>query len=262
MDTTLIEKLGTTPVDAGMKRIAAISSRNDLVAAIAWLEHSDGLAPYGISPGPDAKNSNQIIANAGQGGLNLPDRDVYLKPQYKQLVDAYVQHVENMFKLLGDSPDVAKANAQTVLKMETKFAEASMDNVTQRDPNKVYNIMTLDEFKAMTPNLDWDAYLAAQGAPPIKSLNVAHVDFFKAMNGFFDEFPVSDWKTLLRWRLVHTRARTAAFAFSIRNLGLLTKYRGADPESDFTASEGGDSPSEFQTFAAPTYFILRLNLGF
>ena len=207
MDTLQIERLGTTPIDAGLRRIAAITDKASLAKAIAQLEHSDGLAPYGISPGPDAKNSDQIIANAGQGGLNLPDRDVYLKPQYKQLVDAYTKHVENMFKLLGDPAEIAAANAQTVLKMETKFAEASMDNVTQRDPNKVYNIMTLDAFKAMTPNLDWDAYLAAQGAPPIKTLNVAHVDFFKSMNGFFDEFPVADWKTLMRWRLVHTRAR-------------------------------------------------------
>lgn len=207
MDTVLLERQGTTPIDAGLRRIAAITSKADLAKAIAALEYSDGLAPYGISPGPDAKNSDQIIANAGQGGLQLPDRDLYLKPQYKGLVDAYVAHVERMFLLLGDSPDAAKANAQTVIRMETKFAEASMDNVTQRDPNKVYNMMTLEEFKAMTPNLDWDAYLAAMKAPKIARLNVAHVDFFKAMNGFVGDMPVEDWKTLLRWRLVKSRAR-------------------------------------------------------
>src|SRR3954465_2802815 len=114
MDTLAIEKLGPTPLDAGFKPIAAITDKASLAKAIAILEHTDGLAPYGISPGPDAKNSEQIIANAGQGGLILPDRDVYLKPQYKQLVDAYAQHVEAMFRLLGDSPDAAKANAQTV----------------------------------------------------------------------------------------------------------------------------------------------------
>jgi putative endopeptidase len=204
MDTVTIEKLGTTPVDASFRRIAAISSKQDLAKAIAALEASDGLAPYGISPGSDAKNSDQIIANAGQGGLNLPDRDFYLKPQ---VLDSYVAHVEKMFLLLGDAPDAAKANAQTVLRMETKFAEASMDRVTQRDPNNVYHMMTLAEFKAMTPNLDWDAYLAAQKAPPITNLNVAHPDFFKAMNGFMADMPVEDWKTLMRWRLVHTRAR-------------------------------------------------------
>jgi putative endopeptidase len=214
MDTVLVDKLGTKPIEASLKRIEGITDKTSLAKAIAYLEHSDGLAPYGISPGPDAKNSDQIIANAGQGGLILPDRDVYLKPQYKPLVEAYTKYVESMFKLLGDAPDVAKVNAATVLRMETKFAEASMDNVSLRDPNKTYNKMTLDEFKAMTPNLDWDAYLAAQGAPPIKTLNVSTVDFFKSMNGFFDEFSVGEWKTLLRWRLAQTRARFLSKPFT------------------------------------------------
>src|SRR5688572_22645240 len=70
MDTLTIEKLGTAPIDAGLRRIAGITDKASLAKAIAALELSDGLAPYGISPGPDAKNSDQIIANAGQGGLN------------------------------------------------------------------------------------------------------------------------------------------------------------------------------------------------
>jgi putative endopeptidase len=227
MDTLQIEKLGTTPIDGSLRRINAITDKASLAKAIGQLEHSDGLAPYGLYAAPDAKNSSQIIANAGQGGLNLPDRDVYLKPQYKQLVDAYAAHVENMFKLLGDSPDIAKANAATVLKMETRFAEASMDNVTQRDPNKVYNIMTFDEFKAMTPNLDWNSFVAALNIPAFKTLNVAHVDFFKSMNGFFEEFPVDDWKTLLRWRLVHARARFMPKRFVDENFKFNSMLYGA-----------------------------------
>jgi hypothetical protein len=61
-------------------------------------------------------------------------------------------------------------------------------------------------------------------------------------------------------------ARNASLVFSGRNLHLWTKYRGTDPESDFTATGtppgGTDTPSEFQTFAAPTIFQLRLNFGF
>jgi hypothetical protein len=61
-------------------------------------------------------------------------------------------------------------------------------------------------------------------------------------------------------------ARNANLVFSGRNLHLWTKYRGTDPESDFTATAnppgGTDTPSEFQTFAAPTIFQLRLNFGF
>ena len=57
-------------------------------------------------------------------------------------------------------------------------------------------------------------------------------------------------------------AKNASLVFSARNLHLWTKYRGSDPESDFTATGGGDAPNEFQTFASPTIFQLRFNFGY
>jgi TonB-linked SusC/RagA family outer membrane protein len=62
--------------------------------------------------------------------------------------------------------------------------------------------------------------------------------------------------------LTKTRARSANVVLSVRNLKLWTKYRGTDPESDFTATGGGDTPSEFQTFGSPTLFQMRLNFTF
>ena len=62
--------------------------------------------------------------------------------------------------------------------------------------------------------------------------------------------------------LARAGARSSSIAFSGRNLHLWTNYRGSDPESDYTATGGGDAPSEFQTFAAPALFQVRLNLGF
>ena len=56
--------------------------------------------------------------------------------------------------------------------------------------------------------------------------------------------------------------RTVSLTGTARNLARWTNYRGADPETDFTASEGGNNPSDFQTVAPPSYFILRLNVGF
>jgi hypothetical protein len=58
------------------------------------------------------------------------------------------------------------------------------------------------------------------------------------------------------------RARSASLTLTARNLGRITNYRGIDPETDFQASEDNDSPSEFQTIAPPSFFVLRFNLGF
>ncbi len=88
------------------------------------------------------------------------------------------------------------------------------------------------------------------------------------LDGFFQPGGFVKWReasatlVLPEQLAARAHARTASLVFSARNLHTWTKYRGTDPESDFAVGEGGDAPSEFQTFAQPTYFILRLNLGF
>jgi TonB-linked SusC/RagA family outer membrane protein len=54
--------------------------------------------------------------------------------------------------------------------------------------------------------------------------------------------------------------RSLVGSLSARNLGVLwTEYTGVDPEAFGTT---GNAPSEFQAFAPPSYFSLRLTLGF
>jgi hypothetical protein len=63
------------------------------------------------------------------------------------------------------------------------------------------------------------------------------------------------------WAARYFRGRSAVATLAARNLGILwTKYTGVDAEATGTAT--GDAPSEFQAFAPPTYFTLRLTFGF
>ncbi|HZO20662.1 MAG TPA: SusC/RagA family TonB-linked outer membrane protein [Gemmatimonadaceae bacterium] len=66
--------------------------------------------------------------------------------------------------------------------------------------------------------------------------------------------PSEDWAA----RLFRGRSITATLA--ARNLGTIwTEYTGVDPEAFGTT---GDAPSSFQAFGPPTYYSLRLTLGF
>lgn len=58
------------------------------------------------------------------------------------------------------------------------------------------------------------------------------------------------------------RGRSLSAVVTARNLKLWTKYRGTDPESGFNTTQGTEAPSEFQTVGPPSYFIMRLNIGF
>ena len=215
MDTVAIDKLGTKPIDATAARIAAIKSVDQLPAALAELENTDGLAPFGLGAGPDLHNSSRLITNASQGGLSLPEKSYYLSADtsMKKFRDAFVAHVANMFQLYGDNATDAKAHAQTVLDIETKFAQVSMDRVAMRNPSALYHLMTIAQFDSLTPHIKWESFLAMQGAPKIAEINVAQPDFFKAMDGFLTSIPLDDWKTLLRWRLLHSSANALPARF-------------------------------------------------
>ena len=58
------------------------------------------------------------------------------------------------------------------------------------------------------------------------------------------------------------RARSLNVTLTGRNLGVWTDYTGVDPETDFTATSGNDTPSDFQTIGPPSLFVFRVNLGF
>ena len=228
MDTVAIDKLGTKPIEATAARIAAIKSADQLPAALAELEKSDGLAPFGLGAGPDLHNSNRLVANATQGGLSLPEKNYYVSADtsMKKIRDAFVAHVTNMFQLYGENPADAKAHAQTVLDVETKFAQASMDRVAMRNPAALYHLMTIAQFDSITPHIKWESFLAAQGAPAVTELNVGQPDFFKAMDGLLVSVPLDDWKTLLRWRLLSSSANSLPKPFADERFAFQRLFTG------------------------------------
>jgi TonB-linked SusC/RagA family outer membrane protein len=89
----------------------------------------------------------------------------------------------------------------------------------------------------------------------------------KTLDGYYQPGAFVKWREMTATLQLpnsvvrRSRARTGSLVFAARNLKTWTNYRGSDPESDFTVTGGGDVPQEFQTFAAPTLFQLRLNLG-
>lgn len=61
------------------------------------------------------------------------------------------------------------------------------------------------------------------------------------------------------------RGRSLSLIMTARNLALWTKYRGSDPESGYNTTattNASDAPSEFQTIAPPSFFIMRVNIGY
>jgi putative endopeptidase len=226
MDEAAIDSNGIEPLKPELDRIAALSDRNALADEAARLHRMGVGVFFSFMSGQDFKDSNEVIAQADQGGLGLPDRDYYLKEDEKSIRtrQLYVQHIQKMFELLGDPADRGAAKAQAVMNIETALAKASLDLVSRRDPQKIYHRIERQELVAsIDPSFSWPAYLSAVNAPPIESLNVAVPEFFKSFDSLINTTSVDDWKTYLTWQLVHAQASLLPAAFVNENFNFYGK---------------------------------------
>jgi putative endopeptidase len=232
MDTTKIDAAGIHPLDDEFARIAKISDVPSLEAEVARLQTMGVGAMFNFGSLQDFKDSTEQTGGAFQGGLGMPDRDYYTKTDdaSAKLREAYQAHVAKMFGLMGDSAERATAEAATVMAIETKLASASMTRVDQRDPEKIYHRMGLDELAAMTPHFDWPAYFREIGFPGVRVVNAAQPDFFKALDTQLTAVPPDDWKIYLRWHLVHSDAPYLTTAIVNENFDFYGRTLTGTPE--------------------------------
>ncbi len=215
MDEKAVEAAGAKPIDPELGRIAAIKTAADLQVEVARLQGEGVRVLFGFGSEQDRKNSDEMIAALRQGGLGMPDRDYYLKddPRSKEIREKYEAHVARMLALLGDGAERAKAEAATVVALETELAKASMSRVEMRNPDKTYNRMATAELAKLAPDFDWPEYFQRQHASGVTSLNVAQPGFVKGMAALLAKTPLEQWKTYLRWHLVSASAPHLSAAF-------------------------------------------------
>ena len=208
MDEADIDERGLEPLKPELDRIAGASTKKDL-AAVASRLHQVGVGTmFRFGSDADFKNASMMIADVDQGGLGLPDRDYYLKTDEKsvKLREKYQQHVQAMFRLLGESAGAASAKALVVVEMETGLAEGSLDRVARREPSNIYHKMSTAELADLAPSFNWQQYFAKMGAPRFDSLNVAVPEFFEKLETLIETRSLADWKTYLTWHLVRAAA--------------------------------------------------------
>jgi endothelin-converting enzyme/putative endopeptidase len=209
-----------------LERIAEIKTKSEIAGelahlhqtidgAYAWSDNQTPSALFGFSAVPDYDDASHNMAQFDQGGMSLPSRSFYLEQdaKSKDIRARYLRHVQNMFVLAGEQREQAKNQAEVVLTIETELAKAAMDPVVRRDPKNLDNKMKLEQIKALTPSFDWDLYLKTIQAPATSQYLVTTPNFFKNLETMLQHYSLDDWKTYLRWQMLHGNANALSVAF-------------------------------------------------
>jgi putative endopeptidase len=231
MDEGTVEKRGLSALQPDLDAITGLRSVKDITPVLARLQFAYGQAvlfSQGSTLDPD--DSEKQIAELDQGGLGLPDRDYYLKEdaKSKEIRERYREHVEKVFRLVGENPATAKKSAETVLRMETALAKAQLTRVERRDPYQLKHKMNIAELHQIAPRLDWRVYYRQLEYPNFEIVNLATPEYFRALNHQLASEPLANWKTYLRFHVVDSFSPFLSSAFVDENFAFYRKYlRGA-----------------------------------
>jgi putative endopeptidase len=230
MDSTSAEHAGITPIQPELTRIAAVNSRDALVREIAVLQPMRASVLFRYSPSSDPKDATHYIVDLNQGGLGMPDRDYYLKPDpaSDSLRHKYVAHVARVLALSGETAADAASDADRIIALETELARASMTRLAQREPSATYHKTTLPDLQKLVPAIDWPAYFRSIGVTSSPSfVNVGQPDFFKRANELLQSVPLADWRAYMRFHLVDAAAPWLSTPFVNEDFAYNALYSGA-----------------------------------
>jgi endothelin-converting enzyme/putative endopeptidase len=232
MDETTAEEKKAEPIEPLLKRIAALSDKRDLAPLVAAL-HDDGVPVFfAFGSETDFQDARRDIAGLQQSGLGLPNRDFYSRQGDKdeQIRKDYVAHMATIFKLLGYQEGPARAQAETVMRIETQLADQSLTLAQRRKPELTHHKLPTAELTNLAPDFDWGGYFQALDAPGFETLNIAHPDFVKAVEGVISASTLDDLKAYLTWQVARTYAPFLSQDFVAENFAFFGKTLNGQPE--------------------------------
>jgi putative endopeptidase len=206
MDESRVNARGIEPLKTWFAKIDAVKNTGGLQPVIADMQDINVAVPFNLGAATDPHKPTWVLADLGASGYALPDRDYYLKPdtRFKEAREKYLEHIAKMFVLVGWDQKSAAAAAQTVMSMETKFAEASLDNVALRNPSATDHNTTFVQLQTMAPHFDWADYFKHNQLVQNVDLNVDQPKYMQEFDRQLQQNSLADWKVYLKWQILNS----------------------------------------------------------
>ena len=228
MDEATIEKLGAAPLQPHLDAIRAAADKDAIAALMGRRNESFGGTFFGAYVSDDQKNPDTYALYLSQSGLGLGDRQMYLDEKFAPQRERYVQYVAQMLELAGwDAP---QANAERIMAMETKIANAHWTRAESRDRDKTYNPVELAHIEHTAPGFPWATFFKAAGVDYAERAVIRQGSAFPQIA---QVFAGTDLDTLKAWQAFHTTDNASPYlskAFVDAEFDFRSKFLSGTPE--------------------------------
>jgi len=212
LDTATIDRLGMTPVQADLRRIANIKDKAGFARVLGGTLRAD-VDPlnatdmstenlFGVFV-TQALASREVMPYLLQGGLGLPEREYYLSsaPEMRAHQAAYRSYIEDVLAAAGIENSAVKA--QRIYDLEVKIARAHATREESDDWSKAREIWSAEDFAEKAPGLDWAAFFDAAQLGEQDKFNAFHAGAIPKLAALVGSEPLEAWKDWLTFHQIN-----------------------------------------------------------
>ena len=224
MDTVRLNNEGFQALKADLETIKA-AKRDDFAKIIGWLHNGIAGPFFDSQVMSDLKNSEVNLLYFSQGGLGMGDRDYYLENDEStvKIRQAYNDYIARLFELVGYKKGDAKKMAKNVMSIEVALAQVAMTREETRDYSKMYNIVSLDDFKNNYSNINWDAYFAQVGVNGFGKVCVMQLNSIAKANELLGTLKEDAIRDYLQFKYIDAAAPYLSDNFVQANFDMYSK---------------------------------------
>jgi putative endopeptidase len=212
LDVEAIERAGLAPARAHLDAIASATSHEE-IARLSVRRDLGARGPMGIEIWADDQDPDRYIVNISQGGLGLPGRDYYLRPEpnFADARDKYRTYITNLLALAA-VPDPA-ASAHDILTLEMRIAELHWPAERAGDRNLTYNPKSCAQLVDLAPEFPWEDAFDALEIGRHDRFGAKQPDAIAALAMLFRATPVAQWRHYLTFHYLNAAADVLPQAF-------------------------------------------------
>ncbi|HTB30493.1 MAG TPA: M13 family metallopeptidase [Bacteroidia bacterium] len=205
MDSITLNKNGINDVKPELDKIDGIKDIKGLIQEGAYIQSVSGSPFFDFGVGQDDKMSSKNVVRIDQGGLSLSNRNFYFDMDARAVMirQKFVEHVKNMFVIMGYDSAKARTAANNMMALETAIAKTSRKREDTRDPLKNYTKFSYAQLCGLTPSFDWPTFMQGVGLSNVDSVVVGQPEFLIAFNSYLKTYPLEDWKNYLKFHYIH-----------------------------------------------------------
>ncbi len=198
MDMDARDKLGVEPIKKYIDAVDKVKNVKELSKTVN--EINDEAAMSILS---SFVLSDDILDSSRYSVYFMPSSPLLEKDYYESgtELEAFRSYITEIFTIAGEDEPEKKADA--VIDYETRLAEAELDISEQRNVDKIYNTVTMDDIKAAFPDMDIDGALKVSGFKTPDEVIINDMGLFNEAAELYNDENIDMLKAYVKYRIIN-----------------------------------------------------------